>query len=55
MLGASTGVSTRAMSDEMKDYFKQKRAAARHITGSTLDWTILEPGELTDGPATGKV
>lgn len=54
-IGASTGLSTRSMSDEMKDYYKQKRAAAKHIVGSTLDWTILEPAELTDGNGTGKV
>lgn len=54
-IGASTGLSTRKMSDEMKDYYKQKRAAAKFIHTSTLSWTILEPGELLDTPGTGKV
>jgi uncharacterized protein YbjT (DUF2867 family) len=54
-IGASTGLSTRKMNDEMKDYYKQKRAAAKHLTSSTLKWTILEPGELTDTPGTGKI
>ena len=54
-IGASTGLSTRSMDDEMKDYYRQKRAAGKHITASSLDWTILEPGELTDGGGTGKV
>lgn len=54
-IGASTGLSTRGMSDEMKDYYKQKRLAAGHIHRSGLDWTILEPGELIDEPAAGKV
>lgn len=54
-IGASTGLSTRSMDDEMKDYYRQKRAAGKHITTSSLDWTILEPGELTDGGGTGKV
>ena len=54
-IGASTGLSTRSMNDEMKDYYKQKRAAAKFIHASSLDWTILEPGELTDGGGTGKV
>lgn len=54
-IGASTGMSTRGMDDEMKDYYKQKRAAAKHITGSALDWTILEPAELTEGAASGHV
>lgn len=54
-IGASTGMSTRSMSAEMQDYYRQKRAAGKHVTGSTLDWTIIEPSELTDGKATGKV
>lgn len=54
-IGASTGMSTRQMNDEMKDYYKQKRAAAKHIAGSSLDWTILEPGELIDEPGVGTV
>jgi len=54
-IGASTGPSTRSMDDEMKDYYKQKRAAARHITSSSLDWTIIEPAELTEEAGTGKV
>jgi uncharacterized protein YbjT (DUF2867 family) len=54
-IGASTGLSTRDMSDEMKDYYKQKRGAGKHITGSSLQWTIIEPGELTDSKGTGKV
>lgn len=54
-IGASTGLSTRGMSAEMKNYYRQKRAAGKHITGSGLDWTIIEPGELTDGKGTGKV
>jgi uncharacterized protein YbjT (DUF2867 family) len=54
-IGASTGMSTRSMDDEMKDYYRQKRAAAKHITGSSLDWTIVEPAELTDDKPAGKV
>lgn len=54
-IGASTGMSTRSLDDGMKDYYKQKRAAGKHITTSDRDWTILEPGWLTDGKGTGKV
>jgi uncharacterized protein YbjT (DUF2867 family) len=54
-IGASTGLSTRGMSDEMKDYYRQKRAAGKHITASGLDWTMIEPGELTDEKGAGKV
>jgi len=54
-IGASTGLSTRSMSEEMKDYYKQKRAAAAHIVKSKLDWTIIEPAELTDDEGSGVV
>ncbi|MEO6014328.1 MAG: NAD(P)-binding oxidoreductase [Devosia sp.] len=54
-IGASTGMSTRGMSDEMKDYYKQKRAATALIEKSALDWTLIEPAELNDDPLTGKL
>ena len=54
-MGVSTGLSTRTLNDEMKDYYRQKRSAARYLVASGLDWTSMEPGELTDGPATGTV
>jgi uncharacterized protein YbjT (DUF2867 family) len=40
---------------DMKDYYKQKRAASKAIRASKLDWTIIEPGSLDEGKATGKV
>lgn len=56
-IGASTGMRLPAewASDEMRDYYRQKRAANAYLRKSSLDWTILEPGQLTDGPGTGKV
>ncbi len=54
-IGASTGMSTRSLSAELKDYYVQKRAAGKAIRASSLAWTIIEPGELTDAPGTGKV
>lgn len=54
-IGASTGMSTRSLDDEMKDYYRQKRASGRHIVASGLDWTLIEPGELTDEAGSGKV
>jgi uncharacterized protein YbjT (DUF2867 family) len=56
-IGASTGMrlSGEWATPEMTDYYKQKRAANKLLTGSSLQWTILEPGELTDGRGTGKV
>jgi uncharacterized protein YbjT (DUF2867 family) len=41
--------------DEMRDYYKQKRAANKALRDSELDWTILEPGELTEAKGTGKI
>lgn len=54
-IGASTGLSTRGMGAEMVDYYKQKRAAGKLIAASGLDWTLLEPAELTDDPAAGRL
>lgn len=56
-IGASTGMRLSGdwATDEMKDYYKHKRLAGKAIMKSPLDWTIVEPGELTDGKGTGKV
>lgn len=56
-IGASTGMKLAGdwASDEMRDYYKQKRAANKLLRESSLKWTILEPGELTDGRGSGKV
>ena len=56
-IGASTGMKLVGdwATAEMKDYYKQKRAANAYLRASALDWTIVEPGELTDGKGTGKV
>jgi uncharacterized protein YbjT (DUF2867 family) len=55
-LGGSTPVPKEwAANAEMKDYFKQKRAANKAIRESGLDFTIVEPAELTDAKGTGKI
>ena len=54
-IGASTGMATASMSDEMQDYYEQKRAAAGLIHASTLHWTIVEPAELTEDAGIGQV
>ncbi|RJP82813.1 MAG: SDR family oxidoreductase [Candidatus Zixiibacteriota bacterium] len=38
----------------MKDYFKEKEKAERLIRETKLDWTIVRPGRLTNGPRTGE-
>ena len=47
-LPADTGEVWRA-------YVEAKRDADAALRGSGLDWTILRPGRLTDGPGTGAV
>jgi len=56
-IGASTGMrlTGKWATEEMRDYYKQKRAGNAYLRKSGLDWTILEPGELTEDPGTGKV
>ena len=56
-IGASTGMklSGEWNTEEMRDYYKQKRAGNKYLHESGLDWIIVEPGELTDGKPTGKV
>lgn len=34
-------------------YYRDKELAERHITGSNLDWTIIRPGQLTNGKKRG--
>jgi uncharacterized protein YbjT (DUF2867 family) len=55
-IGATTPVPPQwETSAEMKDYFKQKRAANKAVRESGLDFTIIEPAELADGKGTGKI
>ena len=54
-LGTSTPIPEAFNTPEMKEYYSAKRTANKVIKNSSLEWTILEPGELTDGKATGKV
>jgi uncharacterized protein YbjT (DUF2867 family) len=36
-------------------YAEAKAAADSYLSGTSLDWTILGPGRLTDGPGTGLI
>lgn len=38
-----------------RTYLHAKRQAEKDLRRRDLDWTILRPGHLTDGPATGKI
>lgn len=37
----------------LRNAFQDKEAQEKLVMGSELDWTIIRPGGLTDGPATG--
>ena len=54
-IGGTTPVPDQWNTPEMKDYFAAKKAGNNKIRSSSLDWTIIEPGELTQGKPTGKV
>jgi uncharacterized protein YbjT (DUF2867 family) len=55
-LGATTPTPEKWLDSElMRNYYKAKKAANKHVRDSGLDWTIIEPGGLTDGKLTGKV
>ena len=55
-LGATTPTPEKWLDSElMKNYYKAKKAANKHVRDSGLGWTIIEPGELTNGKLTGKV
>ncbi len=54
-IGGTTRVPQQWNTPEMKEYFAAKKAGNKKIRSSGLDWTIIEPGELTQGKPTGKV
>ena len=55
-LGASTAMPKGfGESKEMKDYYAAKKTANKLVRNSSLFWTIIEPGGLTEGKPTGKV
>lgn len=42
-------------SEAMRPYLRAKRDADDALKQSTLEWTIVKPGHLTDEPGTGRV
>jgi uncharacterized protein YbjT (DUF2867 family) len=42
-------------SEQMRPYQQAKHDADEALARSSLDWTIVRPGRLTDGPGSGKV
>jgi nucleoside-diphosphate-sugar epimerase len=41
--------------EAMRPYLRAKAEADVRVAASTLDWTIVRPGSLQDGPGTGRV
>lgn len=41
--------------DVFQVYLRAKAAADRDLRGRDLDWTIIQPGRLTDDPGTGRI
>lgn len=41
--------------ETMRPYLRAKAEADAHVAASTLDWTIVRPGSLENGPGTGRV
>lgn len=41
--------------NELRSYYIAKKYADRELRRTKLDWTILQPGYLSDGEGTGKV
>jgi nucleoside-diphosphate-sugar epimerase len=41
--------------EQMRPYLQAKAAADARVVASGLDWTIVRPGSLQDGPGTGLV
>ena len=44
-----------AASGSMRPYLEAKAEADRYLMASGLEYTIIRPGSLTDGPGTGRV
>jgi uncharacterized protein YbjT (DUF2867 family) len=42
-------------SDEMRPYQQAKHDADRELMRSSLDWTVVRPGRLTNAPGSGRV
>jgi uncharacterized protein YbjT (DUF2867 family) len=53
-MGVRTGIPD-DLDDKMKAYYRAKRAGDQHLMSTQLDWTILEPGELTEESGTGHI
>jgi uncharacterized protein YbjT (DUF2867 family) len=54
-IGADGELPPDVRGSDWEEFYDAKRAADRVLRSSSLDWTILEPNDLADGRATGRV
>src|SRR4051812_9916023 len=52
---SSIGAHQPDVNSPMRAYLEAKAEADEYLRASGLDWTIVRPGSLTDGPGTGRV
>jgi uncharacterized protein YbjT (DUF2867 family) len=55
MLSAMGAADPEAGSEAMRPYLRAKARADEHLQGSTLDYTIIRPGGLTEEEGTGAI
>lgn len=55
MLSSMGTIDPEAGSESMRHYYRAKRNADDHLRESSLDWTIVRPGGLTDDDGTGMI
>lgn len=52
---SSMGADNPSVMPELEDYLKAKQNADEHLKSSSLNYTIVRPGGLTDKEGTGKI
>ncbi|WP_020571903.1 SDR family oxidoreductase [Neolewinella persica] len=52
---SSMGADDPSASDDLEDYLRAKQNADKYLRASTLGYTIVRPGSLTDEAGTGKI
>lgn len=53
-IGARTGFPD-GLDDKMLAYYRAKRAGDEYVMSTGLDWTIIEPGELTEDSGSRRI
>jgi uncharacterized protein YbjT (DUF2867 family) len=48
-------ITPQGLDAKMKAYYRAKQQGDQHLMGTDLDWTIIEPGELTEDAGSTRV